>query len=129
MSSIKIEPSILCDQCSSSGPGVKLPGKILYLICAQDDKKVAVELVRTVAPELAQRRMVVEGGAMKVRKIAVAGVKLPGVEIKIGEHRLKVWPPESATKIQARAAAIGEMIFNDLVKLRQATQLKKVLKD
>ena len=66
---------------------------------------------------------------MKVRKIAVAGVKLPGVEIKIGEHRLKVWPPESAAKIQARAAAIGEMIFNDLVKLRQATQLKKVLKD
>jgi hypothetical protein len=129
MSSIKIKPSILCDQCSSAGPGVKLPSKILYLICAQNDKKVVAELVRTVAPELAQQRMVVEGGAMKVRKIAVAGVKLPGVEIKIGEHRLKVWPPESATKIQARAAAIGEMIFNDLVKLRQATQLKKVLKD
>ena len=108
---------------------MKLPGKILCLICAQDDKKVVAELVRTVAPELAQRRMAVEGGAMKVRKIAVAGVKLPGVEIKIGEHRLKVWPPESAAKIQARAAAIGEMIFNDLVKLRQATQLKKVLKD
>ena len=130
MSSIKIKPSILCGQCSNAGPGVKLPGKILCLICAQDDKKVVAELVRTVAPELAQRRMVVEGGgAMKVRKIAVAGVKLPGVEIKIGEHRLKVWPPESAAKIQARAAAIGEMIFNDLVKLRQATQLKKVLKD
>jgi len=62
MSSIKIEPSILCDQCSNAGPGVKLPGKILYLICAQDDKKAIAEFVRTVAPELAQRRMVVEGG-------------------------------------------------------------------
>ena len=66
---------------------------------------------------------------MKVRKISVAGVKLPGVEIKIGEHRLKVWPPESAAKIQARAAAIGETLFNDLVKLRQAMQLKRVLRD
>jgi len=40
---------------------VKLPGKILYRICAKDDKKVVAELVRTMAPELAQRRMVVEG--------------------------------------------------------------------